>query len=492
MIYITFLKSTILRLFFPVVIVLLFYPMGGQSAVFNVTDEDELRDALSMAESNGEDDVINIAEGLYHTGGATFTYESIEDFSLTIQGAGAGLAVLDGDEINRVLEIHAESAADVFVHISGLTIRNGFHISIPGDMSNPNGAGILAVSQNITIQDCEFIDNIISRAGDGGGLHASAQNITLTGNLFNGNLAAFSGGGAYISGDELAVNENEFNENTSGRNGGGAYIVADEFINMSDNILTDNSTLFESDLGGGGIGITNTHDRSTAILTNNVLDSNHSAGNGGGLGFKSRNGFSDNAITLTNNTYTLNTADENGGGVSIIALQPEVICPPDYYCPPSVIMMQLNMYNNIVFDNSAMMGGEDIFIFEQGYNVTDLTFNLFNNDFSDIFSNQLLTVGSNIDEDPLFVDAEAGDFSLQPDSPCIDAGDPDAPDVPDTDIYGNPRVPPPDMGAVEFIEEAVKGGGCSIAGTPVESSLAVFLVVPVILIVRRFVNRYRR
>jgi hypothetical protein len=32
-----------------------------------------------------------------------------------------------------------------------------------------------------------------------------------------------------------------------------------------------------------------------------------------------------------------------------------------------------------------------------------------------------------IDEDPLFVDPDNGDYSLQPDSPCIDAGDPDSP-----------------------------------------------------------------
>ena len=32
----------------------------------------------------------------------------------------------------------------------------------------------------------------------------------------------------------------------------------------------------------------------------------------------------------------------------------------------------------------------------------------------------------NIDDDPLLTDPESGDFTLQPDSPCIDAGSPDA------------------------------------------------------------------
>lgn len=48
----------------------------------------------------------------------------------------------------------------------------------------------------------------------------------------------------------------------------------------------------------------------------------------------------------------------------------------------------------------------------------------------------------NIFEDPLFTDVENGDFSLQPDSPCIDAADPGDPLDPDSTIA--------DMGALYF------------------------------------------
>jgi predicted outer membrane repeat protein len=54
----------------------------------------------------------------------------------------------------------------------------------------------------------------------------------------------------------------------------------------------------------------------------------------------------------------------------------------------------------------------------------------------------------NIDADPLFVAAGAGDFHLQESSPCIDNGDPDA--GLETDIEGNPRDDQPDMGAYEY------------------------------------------
>ncbi|MFC2150305.1 right-handed parallel beta-helix repeat-containing protein [Calditrichota bacterium] len=53
----------------------------------------------------------------------------------------------------------------------------------------------------------------------------------------------------------------------------------------------------------------------------------------------------------------------------------------------------------------------------------------------------------NIDEDPLFVDADEGDYRLSGDSPCIDAGDPDSPPDPDGTIADMGAIPilPPDI-----------------------------------------------
>jgi hypothetical protein len=54
-----------------------------------------------------------------------------------------------------------------------------------------------------------------------------------------------------------------------------------------------------------------------------------------------------------------------------------------------------------------------------------------------------------IEADPLFVDAANGDFHLQADSPCIDAGNPTG--APAGDIEGTPRDAAPDIGAYEKI-----------------------------------------
>lgn len=456
---------------------LLILPIQAQTETFNVTNEDELRVALSTAESNGEDDTINIAAGVYHTNGETFTFESDEDFSMTIEGDGAGLTILEGGGMSRVLKINANSHADIFVSISGFTIQNGFHISIPDDMSNSDGAGIYVTSQNVMIQDCQFINNNVSRGGLGGGLYASARSVLiLSGNLFSQNSAAFSGGGIYVVASEITMSDNEFIGNTAELgDGGGAYIYNQNF-----NIIS-------------------------ASITNNIFISNESGavshmGSGGGLGISAC--CLDIDYVITNNSFTLNTAGENGGGISFSATLGEIPPPPgggDFVVGFAV----LNVYNNIIYGNFASGNGEDLFITKDSI-IGQLSINLFNSDYSNLFiacGSQFdcpppeLLSDNNLDEDPLFVDVEAGDLSLQPDSPCIDAGDPSAPDLPPDDILGNPRGPVPDIGAVEYIE-IVDGhggnGGCALTNSPATSSLAVFMAIPVLILIRRLIKKQRR
>jgi hypothetical protein len=60
----------------------------------------------------------------------------------------------------------------------------------------------------------------------------------------------------------------------------------------------------------------------------------------------------------------------------------------------------------------------------------------------------------NVTEDPLFVDPLNGDFSLQPASPCINAGNNDSLTTTNTtDLDGNPRISgvAVDVGAYEFL-----------------------------------------
>ena len=77
-----------------IIVVCLVLASGAEGGVFNVRNVTELRSALSMAQGNGEDDTINVAAGIYRVS-SRLEYIAVEgeDYSLTIQGAGAWATV---------------------------------------------------------------------------------------------------------------------------------------------------------------------------------------------------------------------------------------------------------------------------------------------------------------------------------------------------------------------------------------------------------------
>jgi hypothetical protein len=68
----------------------------------------------------------------------------------------------------------------------------------------------------------------------------------------------------------------------------------------------------------------------------------------------------------------------------------------------------------------------------------------------------------NIDEDPLFVDPANGDLHLGPDSPCIDAGDNGAPNLPAYDFEGDPRIMDGDLNGTRIVDMGVDEFGHAV------------------------------
>ena len=121
------------------------------------------------------------------------------------------------------------------------------------------------------------------------------------------------------------------------------------------------------------------------------------------------------SVTITNVTVSENTSG-NGGGIGVSGY--------------SIV----DIANSIVWDNT----GEEVWNYYSSVNVI----------YSDI-QGGYAGVG-NINADPLFIDVDAGDYGLQIESPCIDAGtaDLDQDGVEDiTDYLGGA----PDMGAFEMV-----------------------------------------
>ena len=114
--------------------------------------------------------------------------------------------------------------------------------------------------------------------------------------------------------------------------------------------------------------------------------------------------------TLTNCTFSGNSAGEQGGGIYNSSSLP-------------------TLTNCILWGDTAGELPYEIF--------NDASMSIVS--YSDVQGDLYPGVG-NINDDPLFVDAASGDLHLRPDSPCIDAGLNTAPDLPDHDFEGDPRI----------------------------------------------------
>jgi predicted outer membrane repeat protein len=437
----------------------------AQAAEFCVSDAAGLQAALTQAASNDEDDTIRIQQGTYV---GNFVYASYEANALTIEGGyTSGCAsrtidpantVLDGNQTGNVLVISTDKATPA--RIGGVTLQNGVasngcggglyfkatrgNIEISSCMlsvnsAGINGGGVYADTDSgeltMTLIDNTFIGN---SADHGGGVYAKTDSgeltMTLTDNTFIGNSAK-GGGGVYAYNGTMTLIKNTFIGNSANL-GGGVYAYAHSrtyTLILTGNTFTENS--------GTGVYAKSIYCNLTLTLTNNTFTEN-SAGYLGGGGVYADVKDKVLALTLTNNTFYANKAESEGGAIRLRLLGTDSIA---------------RIYNNILWMNVAP-DGADLWIDNDGdNNFLPSPVELFNNDFDQSSTGTCIKIPFTIDPsnlnnvNPLFADPENGDFHLSEGSPCINAGNNSAPELPATDKDGQPRIMDGvvDMGAYE-------------------------------------------
>jgi len=277
--------------------------------------------------------------------------------------------------------------------------------TVPNNVKNAQGGALCFISGAHNIRNCEFTSN--------------AAMFLPTG------VQVCSGGAIFIQQANSIITNCEFDENISHGEGGAIRISLGTMHEFSANRFKNNSSVGN----GGAFSVSSTN----LSAYNNIFDGNSSEGFGGTIhcqGSVPSNSFVNN--TFYNNS-TLNTQGSAGiymdGGVH-------------------------HILNNIFYENKMSNGsttatGADV----RFYNSTGSTFlnNLYQTGSTNPENGNIGYDGNN---NPLFVDAENGDFSLQATSPCINAGSNthylSAYDQ--TDFLSNERVQGGivDMGAVEF------------------------------------------
>jgi MBG domain len=281
---------------------------GAHAATITVTNNDDsgsgsLRDAIAAANPG---DTIVFDSSL---NGQTITLTSGElyvDKNLTIQGPGANLLTVSGNNASRVFEI----AGGVTATISGLTITNGYVNLRPGFAQ---GGGIYNAG-GLTVTNSTVLSNSVSGfSGAGGGIFNTGMlniiNSTLSGNSNDADHP--QGGGVYNVGTVTVINStfsgNSVSEGLARPSGGGIFNVG--------TVTVINSTFWgnSAPINGGGI-----YNGGTLTVTNSTFSENSATGTGGqafGGGI-----YSDGTLNIGNTIIAGNTASTSSpdvqGGVS--------------------------------------------------------------------------------------------------------------------------------------------------------------------------------
>lgn len=360
------------------------------------TDYPTIQSAINAALDPPGHTVIGVAAGTY--------YENLgwRDKSIELIGAGAGLTIVDANVDHD--EYPGPGRCLVMAWVPDTAVVNGFTFR--------NGAPPAGQQR-------------------AGGVFLYISSPTLIDNIITGNEADLGAGVGIDIGCAPTFIGNVITDNHAGSWGGGLYVFtsAPTFIN---NTISDNSAV-----RGGGLSLWKT----SATLTGNTITDNW-AGLGGGVYIQWIEKPGDPSPTLTNNLIARNVATSHGGGVWIHRSSPILT-------------------NNTIVDNEG--GGFYHSQFDpQNPVITNCI--LFGNTVYDVVGEPCTVtycdIGegpwwvwidpTNISADPMFVGG--GDYHLDDGSPCIDAGDNAAPELPLTDKDGNARIVADyvDLGAYEW------------------------------------------
>lgn len=305
------------------------------------------------------------------------------------------------------------SNVDSAAALDGFTITGG---------NGSDGGGMVNDQSSPTVSNCTFTGN---SATNGGGMYnyrsfPKVFNCTFTNN------SATNGGGMYNYQSSPEVFNCTFTGNSASWGGGMGNGYS------SSPVVTNGIFLANSAADGGGMAV---GAYSSPDVINCIFSGNSASSQGGGMDARGKTG-----ADLINCTFTGNSAS-SGGGIS------------------TNVYTILDVTNCILWKNSPdeiSNGGASV-------RVT----------YSNIFGGYTGT--GNIQEHPMFVDAVNGDYHLQQDSLCIDAGDNSVAKLPATDLdgvdrrideptkddTGNGVSPIVDMGAYEYIDTDGDGTGDS-------------------------------
>jgi len=365
------------------------------------------------AAQNG--DTILIHPGIYqeNTISLSKSINLISYFNLTNDTSFISNTIIDGNNSNRVFNL-----SNGVKLISGLTIRNGF---------SPTGSGIyLGSCQNININHCIIQHNV--------------NEISTSSNYQGGAIFLYNSQNIQISNCRITDNTIQIQNGDSDYSGGVACYSYNSSFDMDSCFVSNNTTNINSSSNskcGGAIYFYNSSGsiKRSFFEENGVIASNVVYSCGGGVIYQRSSSPLIRGCNFINNYLE---GDNTSGSVA--------------YGHSSGLnirnsIFQSNLGDYLLYSTSSPIGIQycDFYNFSEpimnSSYVGELATINFNGDSCDLFNNIIL--------DPEYIDLANGDYNLQDDSPCIDAGDPNSTFDPDNTIV--------DIGLLSYFHPVVAG-----------------------------------
>lgn len=363
--------------------------------------------------------------GIYSNGGSVTVTDSeiSENYAYSLNGGGFGGGIyISGSSVTVTGSVISENYTD---YLGGGIYGTGGSITVTrsnvlGNSTVDGAGGIGCEHVTLTVTDSNISGNRTGY-GDGGGIRVYYGTLTLTNSTVSGNTVgvyynAYSGGGIYNAYGTLTITGSVISGNSASC-GGGLYIYANANANSSGTSTITDSVISENTAIQYGGGIYNFSDGyGTLTITNSLFTDNSANLDGGGI-YNCNNRYS--TLTITNSTLSRNSARSGGG----------ICCEENSgYSGTNTVVLT----NTVVAQNSSDTDWTDVYINSGPLNA----YNTLSSFTGWTESENCLVYDPT---QPLFEDAENGDYTLAKYSQAVNMGDNSYVET-ETDLAGNQRI----------------------------------------------------